>query len=88
MDVKGHDMLEFDTKVDPLDPKLHIFDNFMITAESDGTLRLHNLDTKEILYVFVDEQSLGFNAFLDNPVTKTITCYNGNGRSYTFEKNF
>ena len=65
-----------------------IFDKYMITAESDGSLHLHNLKNGEIMFVFVDEKSLRFNAFLNNPEKKTITCYNGNGNNYIFEKTF
>ena len=87
MNMSGVELMMFNTKVDFVFPKLHIFDRFMITAESDGSLRLHNIVNGNVLYVFVDEQSLGFNAFVVNPATNTIRCYNRNGQCYIFAIN-
>ena len=87
VDMEGNVMTKLDTTLDfGHHPQLHFFGNYVITAESDASFRLHDLLTGKILYVLVDEQSLGFSAFIDNPATNTVRCYNNNGRCYIFEK--
>ena len=86
MDMCGRDLVTFNTTVNGLYPKVQLFHNYIITAEADGGLRVHDIKGN-VLFVFVDELSLGFNAFFENPVTKTITSYNNNGRCYTFDVN-
>ena len=86
MNLQGEYITRFNTTVDGVYPKLHVFPQYLITCESDSSLRVHHMNTGDIVYVFVDHTSLGFNYFIESNFTGTFTVYNNNGRHYVFRK--
>ena len=85
MNMKGEDLRTFNTRVDPGEPKLLVLPKYLITAECDGSFRVHSRETSDVVYVFVFHHTQGFNSFFLNSCNNTFTAFNDNGMSFVFD---
>ena len=88
MTLDGVVLQKFSGKLDHYCSPILLNNSFLVTANEDNSIHIHDIATGETVYKFFHQSCEGFNCFAHQPRSNTLIAGNMNGKVYFLKSLF